>query len=262
MAVFGIAMVRDEADIVTTTVTHMLNQVDHVIVADNLSTDGTRDLLASLACPQLTIVDDDEPAYTQAEKMTRLAAAAADGGADWVVPFDADEVWCSPHGRLGTVLDRLDEHAVAVAALYDHVATSDDPPGADPVTAMRWRRRAPAALPKVACRTSPELHIEMGNHGCHYSNGRWRGREVRDQLVVRHFPYRSAEQMTRKAVRGAAALVAAGMPREVGQHWRDYADLEAAEPGAIARVFAAYFHSEQPWSDPSLVFDPAAGWLM
>mgnify|MGYP003439045498 CR=1 FL=1 len=35
MATFGITMVKDEADIVATTVTNMLAQVDHVIVADN-----------------------------------------------------------------------------------------------------------------------------------------------------------------------------------------------------------------------------------
>ncbi|MBK6580439.1 MAG: hypothetical protein IPG17_30630 [Sandaracinaceae bacterium] len=39
--VWGICMARNEADIIATTVAHMLTQVDRVLVADNLSTDDT-----------------------------------------------------------------------------------------------------------------------------------------------------------------------------------------------------------------------------
>jgi hypothetical protein len=42
MTVVAVSMVRDEEDIVGATVAHMRSQVDHVIVADNLSTDRTR----------------------------------------------------------------------------------------------------------------------------------------------------------------------------------------------------------------------------
>ena len=255
MTVYGICMVRDEDDIIGATVAHMLEQVDHVLVADNLSTDWTREVLESLSCPRLTVVDDDDPAYCQDEKMSRLAYEAMRAGADWVVPFDADEWWYSPHGRIGDVLGRLGDYAIAEADLFDHVATAADPVEGSPVERIGWRRRKPGPLPKVACRTSPDLHIEMGNHGAHY--GAFHGRVITEQLVVRHFPYRSAEQMTRKALQGAAALEAAGMPRHVGQHWRDYADLERANPGAIADVFHEWFWSADPASDPSLIFDPA-----
>lgn len=255
MSTFAVSMVRDEADIVADTITRMLAQVDHVIVADNLSTDETPSILWALAAQddRLTVVTDHEAAYDQSGKMTRLAHRARELGAEWVVPFDADEVWYSPHGRISDVLARLDGYAVAPADLYDHVSTAVDPQGL-PVHRIGWRRRDPAPLPKVAVRTSPDLVIEMGNHGAHY--GAWHGREITGQLVIRHFPYRSAEQMTRKAVQGSAALRAAGRPRDVGQHWHDYADLEAANPGAIAEVFREHFWSADPHADPSLIFDP------
>src|SRR5690242_16616279 len=94
---FAVAMVKDEADIVADTVEATLREVDAMIVADNGSTDGTREILADLP---VTVIDDPDPAYYQSVKMTELAAQAADAGADWVLPIDADERWYSPHGRI------------------------------------------------------------------------------------------------------------------------------------------------------------------
>jgi glycosyltransferase involved in cell wall biosynthesis len=132
VSVAAIAMVRDEADIVGSTVAHMLTQVDHVIVADNGSVDGTRDILASL---DVELVDDPERGYYQSRKMTALAAQARAAGHDWVVPFDADEVWYSPFGRIADVLDGIGvQWLAAPASLYDHV-----PAGWSPGRSPRWR---------------------------------------------------------------------------------------------------------------------------
>jgi glycosyltransferase involved in cell wall biosynthesis len=87
MSVWGVSMVKDEADIVRWTVATIVEQVDHVLVADNGSTDGTRQLVESVGAE---VVDDPEPAYYQSDKMSHLARVAASRGADWIVPFDAD----------------------------------------------------------------------------------------------------------------------------------------------------------------------------
>lgn len=42
MTTIAVTMVKNEQDIVGPIVEHMISQVDHVIVADNLSTDNTR----------------------------------------------------------------------------------------------------------------------------------------------------------------------------------------------------------------------------
>src|SRR5690242_17110689 len=103
---YAITMVKDEADIVATTVGVMLEQCDGVIVADNNSTDGTRDLLADLARQHktLTVLDDPEVASYQAKKMTNLAHFARERGATWAIPFDADEYWVCGWGRFADVL--------------------------------------------------------------------------------------------------------------------------------------------------------------
>jgi glycosyltransferase involved in cell wall biosynthesis len=249
MATFGISMVRDEADIVSSTVANMLTQVDHVIVADNGSTDGTLDILHELG---VEVIDDPERGYYQSAKMTALAAHAADAGADWVVPFDADEWWYTPHHL--TIADHLatigPQWLTVTADLYDHVATGLDPDHPDPVARIQHRRRDRAPLRKVACRTRSDLIIHQGNHGATYDGGA----TEQPGLIVRHFPYRSAEQFVTKARNGAEAYAATDLPVTEGQHWRQYgALLEAHGPEVLMDVFRQWFW--QAGAD-GLVFDP------
>lgn len=254
MTTFGIMMVRDEADIIEATVTNLLRQCDHVIVSDNLSTDGTYDILENL---DVTLLVDDDPAYHQSLKMTALATRAREMGADWVVPADADEYWYSPHfDTISECLDDLDRYSIAECELYNHIPTAVDPSGVGPVATMGWRFRAPGQLPKVACRTDERLTIHMGNHGADY--GRFAGRTIKSQLVIRHFPYRSPEQFVRKAVQGAEALRKTDLPESAGAHWRQYADLyEAGGDEALHEVFRTWFWSGEPETNPDLIFDPA-----
>jgi glycosyltransferase involved in cell wall biosynthesis len=253
-SVWGIAMVRNEADIIGPVLAHMLGQVDHVLIADNLSTDATPEILAASGAEVIT---DPDPAYRQSEKMTALAKRARDGGATWVVPWDADEIWYSPFGRIADVLPTLDLAAVAPADLYDHVPTALDPIVDNPITRIGWRRREPGKLAKVACRTRPDLVIEQGNHGATYGR-RWRGRRVSGQLVVRHYPYRTREQFVAKALQGGAALKLTDLPESSGAHWRQYAQIaETHGDDALAAVFDQWFHSDDPRADDTLIYDPA-----
>lgn len=253
-------MARNEADIIATTVAHMLTQVDHVLVADNLSADDTAALAAEAGAEVIT---DPDPAYRQSEKMTALAARAREAGAGWVVPFDADEAWMpadpwTPVGvRLADLLNEVQPRINVVAAeLFDHVPTGhDDLSDGNPLSRMGWRRRAPGALPKVACRTATDLTIAMGNHDATYSDTAVRLLGV---LQVRHYPYRSGEQFVRKAVQGAAALALTDLHRSMGAHWREYARIaERDGVDALAAVFTEWFYADDPHGDASLVFDPA-----
>src|SRR5678815_676623 len=76
--VVGVSMVRDEEDIVGVTVRHMLEHVDHVLIADNMSVDGTPCVLKEIEreTGRVTVISDDEPAYMQSQKMSRLARRA------------------------------------------------------------------------------------------------------------------------------------------------------------------------------------------
>ncbi len=201
MTVWAVGVVRDEADIIEATVSRMLRQVDHVLVADNRSVDGTGEILRSL--DRVTLVDDPDPDFhvdeQQARRTTALASLAAQRGADWVVPFDGDEVWVTRDGRrLGDVLSGLPENVyLARAEMLNHVITDHDPPGPDPPARMVYRRPEFQSFPKVGCRTGSGLWIAKGSHHATY-RGVAGPRRVDGLLRVHHFPVRSAAQFVRK----------------------------------------------------------------
>ena len=115
-----------------------------------------------------------------------------------------------------------------------------------------WRgRKEPGELPKVAVRPFPGVRIHQGNHGADY------GITVPDQLVIRHYPYRSAEQFERKVRNGAAAYAATNLADDIGAHWRQYGEiLESEGPDALAGVFHKWFFYPRPDRHREICFDP------
>lgn len=256
MTVVGVSMVKDEADIIGPVIDHILGQVDFVLVADNGSSDGTREILNERidAGKSITILEDPDPAYYQSRKMTHLAhLAVTKYQADWVIPFDADEIWYAPDSTLCDYLASLpDNVAIAEAEPYDHVATGVDPDDPNPITRTGWRRQKALELPKVACRGAQSVIIGQGNHNAFYPVERVRG------LVVRHFPYRSPEHFVRKVRNGAAAYAATDLPESAGAHWRQYGKLlETFGEETVKDVFRKWFWVLDPANDPMYIYDPA-----
>jgi hypothetical protein len=259
VSVAAIMLVKDEVDVIEDVVRHTAGQVDEVIVADNLSTDGTFEVLTRMkeqgAVAELTV--DYEVGYYQSRKMSELAKIAGERGASWVVPVDADEVWAARGGRLA---DRLEEMPpdilLAQAVLYDHVTTGQDNNHRPAIAAMAWRWLLPLPLRKVAARYRDGLTFLPGNHGATYPNVAWPAAAL-DELVVRHFPYRSVGQFVTKVRNGAAAYAATDLPEDTGAHKRAFGQVleEQGEEG-LAKLFAERFHVDRPRSHPELVHDP------
>lgn len=227
----AVSMVRDERDIIGYTVQHLLDQgVDRVVIADNLSTDGTPALLRELFGDLVEVRKDDDLAYRQAEKMSALAEYAADPG-DWVIPFDADEAWSNVAALRDLDADR------APSRPYVHVPKKCQLPPMDrnPLRRYPWRIPTPEKFPKVAFRYQPGAQIHMGNHGVDGvgTTDRW------DVVDIRHFQYRSIEQVRRKVGNGVQAYDALPAHRQsgYGTHWRD---LHGKPDDELAEWWDAY----------------------
>lgn len=259
-----IGMVKDEADIIGRTLEHLATQgVDRIVLLENGSIDGTAEILADLVGPLrrdgvgLLVIDDVDPAFEQARKMTQLAAVARREGARWVVPFDADELWSFGGLTLAegfAEIDRLEypRPQVAEADLTNYWHTPDDP-GGHPFDAMRWHDVAPQALGKVAFTADRAAVLHMGNHGVDHPA---RSRTIHGSgLRIAHYPYRSPEQMITKARNGAAAIALTGYDRGTCQHWREYGEaLERGGEDALRTWYAEAFVR-----DPAtLAYDPPA----
>lgn len=273
MSVAAIMLVKDEADIIEPVVRHLLAEVDEVIVADNLSTDSTGAILVALAQEfpgRVDVRSDPEPGYYQAEKTSRLAREAHQRGHSWVVPADADEVWYSPHGRLGDVLEAQPREVLfARAPLVYHLPTAlDDPALEDPLARIGWRFREdmqPSSMSKVACRTARDLAIDMGNHEA-VSFGRVRSNwshNVHGLVVARHYPWRSERQMLSKIGNGARAYAAApNLSDEYGGHWKAHG--LPGDPGferSVVDWFRRWGYAPEPRVRADLMYDPVAAAL-
>lgn len=233
----AISMMKDEEDVVRWVVEHLLAEgVGEIIVADNLSTDGTREILESFGDP-VHVVDDPEPGYYQAEKMTRLAHRMGERGAEWILPFDADEIWVADEGTLADYLTSS-RSAILSATGWDHVVTGQDEQSDNPFLRSPWRRAYPQKLPKVAFRYHPNAQLHMGNHDVIRPGPRTNG------LSLRQVQYRSVDQLKRKLRNGAAAYAAGDIHEMHGTHWRewdgrpdedfeDYWDRLRAEEGLV-----------------------------
>ena len=248
--IIACSMVKDESDVIATVLRHLIAEgVDHLIVADNLSTDGTREILDGLQRElPLTVMVDSVVAYEQARKMSRLAAQAHELGAEWVLPFDADEVWYGLHGTIAESLAQVPEDVSIVrAGGWDHIVrNSVDAHGYPGFSGpfSGWRRAQMQQLAKVAFRAHPDPQLHMGNHDVNLPTET----DIRGVLEFRHFQYRSLEQMTRKLRNGRAAYEASDIHPMHGTHWRS-GGLKSDEE--LAQDWAALC------AEDGLVFDPA-----
>lgn len=263
--IYAVGMMKDEEDVAYGVIAHLAGEgIDGILVADNGSTDSTRaelervkaDMAASSkyeeANCRIEILEDPEVGYYQSRKITALAAQAAERGATWIVPFDADELWVSAD-RVAVYLRSVPQDvAVVTAELFNHFVTALDIDGETPFERMVWRQNIPGTLPKVAVRWNPNVVIQQGNHSVIGARGgTWPG------LQIRHFPYRSWEHFRRKAINGAAAYAATDLAPTEGAHWRGYGEiLERHGEDALREVFDRYYSFVSP-VDEHMVRDPA-----
>ncbi len=215
-SVWAVTMMHNEEDVAEHVVLHMLEQgVDAVVVADNMSDDRTPDILASLAARlPVHVVRDTWSAHAQGTKMTLVAALARSCGADWVIPFDADELWFADGCSVSAFLRATSADIVTASIHNVFPSVDDDESERDPFFRLTRFDVTPARVQKVAIRPHRVFKLSEGNLDVNMGGARSAG------LYIAHFPFRSFEQMAAKLRHGRKALAETRFSVDTGSHWR------------------------------------------
>ena len=215
----AIAMIGNEADVVEAFVRDNLDYVDHLLIAEHNSLDGTRDILQALVEEglPLTVTRIETAAFRQAAVTNALLAdALARFEPDWVIPLDADE-FLDADGRvaLEAELARLADSHARLRWVQHVPAGGDDAAEQHPARRIRHRYAYTPPDPglnpyvwKLAlnCRLiRPYLDrydLEKGSHRVVFKGVREPSSQPVTTLqhtVLRHYPVRSFEQLSLKA---------------------------------------------------------------
>lgn len=263
-------MVRDEADVIAAAIEHHLAQgFDRILVTDNASVDGTREILEDYSrVAPVTVWDDPEHRKQQSQVVTRMARLArVQFGADWVVNSDADEFVVSriPGRSSADVIrdwpKRIVSTTVPVVNLVGPVAKT----GGGLMTRMLWRdERSDAQLREAGVGAHPTPNtIHIGHPGVdvrqgnHFTSLLSRGAPAGGPgIEVLHVPWRSWEQFERKTVNAGRSYEAnPGLRPSPNHHgMRDWRRWQA---GRLLPFYLARMMHNEPGAGDGFVFEPA-----
>jgi SAM-dependent methyltransferase len=228
----GIAMAKNEADVIEAFVRHNLGFMDALVIVDNDSTDGTREILVQLQQEGLPIILFDDPVvgYFMAEIVTAVYRKVVPKFKPrFVFLLDPDEfIVASSREALYAQLRAMRPGTQAQYCWRTYIPAPTGPEGdaSDPLRSITHRKVVEHPWWKAVIVTDPKidmkLKIKQGSHGVRYAGRSLRKVKLRD-VAIAHFPVRSVDQITGKILVGWIAMLERNRRRlDVGlaYHWK------------------------------------------
>ena len=206
--------------------------VDHFIVTDNNSTDGTPDIIRRYQEKGwvVDVIEEHATDYEQKAWVDRMVELArAKHHADWIINADADEFWLPACGSFPELLK--DTRANVLAGELHSVLPEESKPWQEWTQLVRYVDDYEAyglsrfsiferQNKKVLHRSRGYLQISMGNHKVSMLPHI----EHRADITIFHFNVRGREQFMQKMINGGKQLEQ-HKGRHGGRHWRYFYKL-------------------------------------
>lgn len=224
MNILGFVLIKNEEDIIESTIRHFLaEELDHIYAIDNLSSDNTPTILKKLKeefPEKITILQDNEFAYYQSKKMNKYIQEYANIG-DWIIPFDSDEIWFSRNKQSLKELLYFCAYDVIECPVYDMLPSLGSNIN-NPILDIKKRKTQSQLFPVVTFKYEKNCWLEIGNHQVIHS-----GNKTYGDIEVCHYQYRSFDQFCRKLKNGKEVLEATNLNNGIGFHWREGGSFSA-----------------------------------
>jgi predicted O-linked N-acetylglucosamine transferase (SPINDLY family) len=206
----GVAMVRNEADVIELWARYNLRVLESLHVIDHGSLDNTVQILEALQVEGLPIVLHhwSDVGHTQAEAMLSVARPLAlSGEADFVVPLDADELLATDRAGLHQALRAVPDGFVGAMRWRTYL-----PAGDEAAPSFFRRRMAYRSLEsKEQVKVIAPSHLlanhywQTGNHSIYKDDSSNPLPHSVLPFVLAHYPVRGLVQLQRKVFAGALA---------------------------------------------------------
>lgn len=272
MRLVGVSMVKNEIDIIEYFVRHNLKYLDALLIIDNGSVDGTRELLSKLMSEEklpIAIYDDPEMGYFQSEKMTKIVCITDHFfQSDFILILDADEfIMTSSREELESAMSKLPPETIGRVKWQTYVLTTEDQTTNANIFERITHRRVQenpqyhkVIIPKNFSKDADNI-VAQGNH---YVKNKKRQlpHQLIPELMIAHYPVRSQKQLRLKILLGWLAYLAKNTKNNEGYHWKQIYDLileNKLNPDTLSRISMNYSQQNAlltPFKAEYLVKDP------
>jgi glycosyltransferase involved in cell wall biosynthesis len=251
----AVSTIRNEEDIIEFCLHHFLQQgVDFILVENNASTDNTLEIITKMSKDDDRIVIyNNEGEYHSSEALSFLAEEARQLGCEWVIPFDADELWGSANG-LGSDLKNIDPKYAAIEFRFENFVQNKKydkdnilstmnykvPSFANDIDIIQNRRSWIEAGPviKFLVRTYDGIQIPAGSHTYSRSHMPY---FFSEDFFAYHLPMRSYANLITRAENGKRLIDAGYDP---GFGWQNQRFYSIMKENMLDKEFDANFEED------------------